>query len=308
MKKLGFVIKAPLFLLLLTITVFIILLVYKSSSGYKTKAAGTGVALTLIPSIISAPAGTDFTVTVGINTNDKTISAAELHLTFDTAKLQAKSITPFGYLPVVLTSGSIGSGTVLIVLGSQPTAPQKGSGILATVIFTSLSNDSTLIEFDSHTQVAGLGETNNVVDTMTGAQVNTGLTTITPSIFPTSAQHLPLWLIPTTASHISPIPTEVPQDTGIVPATVLQQTIIISITPHVTPSTTPIVPQHFQPTMPQPTIFTPTLPLPSVTPRQPFPSFLPTASTTPVITSIPTKSATAKSFIDYILNIFGIGK
>ncbi len=171
-KNIRMLFYALLFLLLLIITAFGMFLSNKTTTGYKTKAAGNGIALTLIPSTVAAPAGSDFPVTVSMNTNEKTVSAAEIHLSYDPTKLKVKTVTTLDYLPVILVPATVGSGTATFILGSQPTAPKKGAGILATLTFTSFTSLPSRISFANNTQVAAIGQTSNAIDTMTGTDVN----------------------------------------------------------------------------------------------------------------------------------------
>lgn len=161
-----------LLLLLLVITVFGFFLPQKKTTGYNTKASGTGATLSFIPSPISAPIGTSFTVTVTLNTNGKIISAAELHLTYDPTKVEGQMITSAGSLPIVIVPGTIGNGAASIILGSDATTPKNNSGIVATLTFKSLSSDSSAILFSPETKVAAIGESTNVAAGMVQVEIN----------------------------------------------------------------------------------------------------------------------------------------
>ncbi len=138
-----------------------------------------------------------FTVTVQMNTKTYQVTAAELHLTFPSDKLQALSIVAGSFLPNTLTAGSVGAGTAAITVGSG-TDPKQGTGTVATITFKALAAGTAQIGFASNTQVAASGQASNAVDTMTpvsvtitGAQSSTTPTatvTAAPSATVTPAQ------------------------------------------------------------------------------------------------------------------------
>lgn len=175
----------------------------------RKKAAGNGVILGMSPSTVSAAPNDIITMGITVNTGDKTISGAELHLTYDASKLEAQSITAGNFLPVVLTQGQISGGNISITLGSQPTDPKKGSGILASITFKALVPSTSRIDFASSTQVTAIGETNNVLQSADGAQVTINTppsTTVAPS-----ATSIPATSTP--APSVTPVPSLTPTST-----------------------------------------------------------------------------------------------
>ena len=193
----------PVLLLLSILIVFSGIIVgsimIRKPQTIRDRASGNRIALSLVPSTQTISAGQEFTEAITANTNGQTVSAAELHLSFDATKLQAVKIDAGTFLPVVLTAGAIGNGTTSITLVSQPTAPQKGSGILASVRFKLLTNTPTDVVFADTTQVAAIGRTDNAVGTKTGAHITTA-TAPTNTLAPA----------PSGAHTATPTPTKAP--------------------------------------------------------------------------------------------------
>ncbi len=220
----GIKLLIPLLLLGLFAITF---LAARERQEIRKKASGTGVSLMLIPANITASAGQEFTVAISINTKDLTVSAAELHLTYDPAKLQAEQIQIGSFLPVELVPGAVGGGNASITVGAIPTAPKKGTDVLASLKLKALTDGASDINFASTTQVAAIGQTSNVVDTTTGAHIVVGNITSTPTNTPT----------PTTTQSDEPTatPTPTPQQ-GATPTPTLTPTS----TPTPTPQTVPL--------------------------------------------------------------------
>lgn len=267
--------KLPLFPIVSILIVIAALIVSISATGkpqeIRKKAANNGVALSLIPAAVTTSSGQEFTEAITANTNDQTVSAAEIHISFDATKLQGVSIDAGTFLPVVLTPGAIGNGTASITVGSQPSAPQKGSGILASVKFKLLTNTTTDIVFADTTQVAAIGRTDNAVGTKTGAHVTTASA---PTNTPT----------PTPKTFGTPTATPTPKPTG-TPTPTQKPSSTPTATPTPTGMPTPT------PTTPITSTNTPT-PIPTSTPT-PVPPFNPIAFILPTATLTPTPTITA---------------
>lgn len=283
-------------LAILIIGLIVSLKLASTSQEIRKKAATSGVSLGLNPSTINNTAsGETFSVGVTIDTGDDTVSAAELHLTYDQTKLEAQSISAGSYLPVVLSTGQVGGGNASIILGSQPTEPKKGSGILATISFKTLTPSISNIDFASSTQVAAIGKTGNVLQSANDAQViinplpsATPLPTLTP--IPTDTPIPTVTPIPTEIPTAAPIPTDMPTITPI-PTNTPIQTATPTATP---PSTSPICVQP-------PLCVNASPPCPLNTPPSgwcpvtPIPTIIPTA--TPIVepTSPPASITTQPS-------------
>jgi hypothetical protein len=159
--------------------------------------AVAATSLSFDPITTSKTVGEAFTLNVAINTATNSVSGAELHISYDTSKLQAVSIDSAdpAFLPLVLVQGSVGGGFAFITLGSQPTTPKQGSGNLATITFKAIQSTGgapTLVKFTTDTRVAGTGEIGNVLATQPqSAQITindiapTGVATPTPTSIPT---------------------------------------------------------------------------------------------------------------------------
>lgn len=106
--------------------------------------------------------GDIFSVGLSLNTGDETVTATELHLSYD-PQLQVESFTKTDYMPITLQDAGFGNGKASIVLGVDPSAPRKGSGILATITFKALSAGTPTVRIDQTTQVAALGKDTNVL-------------------------------------------------------------------------------------------------------------------------------------------------
>ena len=124
--------------------------------------------LSFDPSDTSKTVGETFTLDININTGTNSISGAELHVQYDQKKLEVVSIDNASFLPLVLVDGSAGGGFAFITLGSQPSTPKKGTGLLATVTFKAIGSTdgaTTQVKFTSDTRIAGTGEIGNVLST-----------------------------------------------------------------------------------------------------------------------------------------------
>jgi hypothetical protein len=171
-----------------------------------------------------------------LDTGDNTVSATELHLTYDASKLEAQNIIAGSFLPVVLTAGTVGNGTASIILGSQPDAPKKGTGILASISFKALTSSSSRVDFASTTQAAAIGKSGNVVENMGGSQITVTAITSTPSpsvVLTPTPSDLPT---PTLNPSITPLSTPTGNLTPTIPLT---PTITPSPNPSISPTITP---------------------------------------------------------------------
>lgn len=137
--------------------------------------------------------GDEFKVDVLVDTKGNTISGADVTLTFPTDTLELTKVDLGSFLTVPLAGPPvITGGKVNFVVTSPPSAPVKGSGVLATLTFTALKKQTqpAVISFDSSTQIAAIEHLDtNVIDTMTplsitiqGSTITNGATlTFTPS-------------------------------------------------------------------------------------------------------------------------------
>lgn len=129
------------------------------------------VALMLNPTEVNTTQNGTFSVEVQVDTKTETISAVELHLAFDPNYLQATSVKNGILLPVVLATGKMGAGTASLVVGANPTSPEKGTGTIAIVTFKAIKAGITKISIDSTSKVAAIGKNTNVLGSTTDAAV-----------------------------------------------------------------------------------------------------------------------------------------
>lgn len=146
----------------------------------KGDAAAT-TSVTLEPSSSVIFPGDSFTIFVRVNTSTSTISAAQVEVTLPQG-LQSVSIEGGGFLPKVLSTGTTNNGVARITVGSDPTNPKKGSGIIAIISARAPNSTGTLnFTLTSNTQVAAIGETNNVVASLGQTTVIVTSTTTSPT-------------------------------------------------------------------------------------------------------------------------------
>jgi hypothetical protein len=131
-----------------------------------TLASASDPVLTLAASSNTVQVDQIFTVNVDINTQGRSVSAAEIHLDFPSGTFQAISLVKGTFLPVELSAGSVSSGMVAIILGCDPSAPKAGSGTLAVLTLKALAPSSAQIQYSSNTKIAVIGESNSVIGSM----------------------------------------------------------------------------------------------------------------------------------------------
>ena len=158
--------------------------VMTNSQDVRSRASATGTTLTLSPATKTAKIGDTIALGATINTGSDTVSAIEMHLTYDPTAIQILSFTPGTMLPVVLTPESHANGTISVILGVQPTSPWKGAGIVGTWSIKILAAKQSSLNFTNSTQVAAIGKTTNTLASSTGSTL-TGTTETIPTLIPT---------------------------------------------------------------------------------------------------------------------------
>lgn len=162
------------------------------------KKAAPATTLTLTPTTLTKAVNEEFALEVRMDTAENQIVAVELNLTFDPTKLQADWIHNGTMFPNILSSGTVGNGTVSIALGAtNTTTPITGTGTVATVKFKTLAASTApiAVRFSSDTFVGALneGSTNALTSsipstiTITGAGGVTPTPTIASGVTPTTA-------------------------------------------------------------------------------------------------------------------------
>ena len=148
--------------------IFGVLLGVLAGLGFAALAQAANPILYLQAAKTTLSTSEQITVNVVLDTKDQTVSAADLHLSFPSNLLQAQSITAGTLLPTVLAAGATTSSTATIILGCDPTAPFKGVGTIATIVFNASSlSGNAVVTFDSTTQVAAVGLNTNALDSTT---------------------------------------------------------------------------------------------------------------------------------------------
>lgn len=149
-------------ILVLAFALGVVLTATQKPQELRQKAA-PATTLSFTPATTTVQRGVIFALDVIVDTGENTISAVDLSVSFDKDKLKAQSIATGNFLTNVLVAGSVTERQVKITLGSPPTSPHKGKGKLATITFQAKGEGTTQVVFDDTTQIAGIGETGNIV-------------------------------------------------------------------------------------------------------------------------------------------------
>jgi len=161
-----------LLVLVITLATFGVSSYIKNQQLVGSHASAQGVTLSLIPEQKTGAVNETFTLSAVMDTDNDTVSAAELHISYDPASIQIVSFFPGTTLPVILTPETHAGGNISVVLGVQPASPFNGGGILGTWTVKILNTNQTSIQFTSATAVAAIGKTTNDVVAKIGMTVN----------------------------------------------------------------------------------------------------------------------------------------
>jgi hypothetical protein len=249
-------------LLLLLVSLGILILSLQKTQDMRSRATVTGTTLALSPATKTAAIGETFYLGSTMDTHTDTVSAAELHLSYDPTAIQILEFTPGTILPVVLVPETHANGAISVTLGAQPASPFKGADIVGTWTVKILAAKQSSVSYTSSTKIAAIGKPTNALDSTTGSIITGGTgSTPTGTTTPTETP------IPTPTSTPPPTPTPVPTKTP---------------TPTSTPTPTP-TPTPVPTNTPAPTS--------TPTPRPATPTATPTPRAT--LTPTPTPSSTA---------------
>lgn len=193
-----------IFLLVLVFGLIVTSIFVRRPQKLDTKASADLVDLSLIASSSQIEVGQVFTVNILINTHNYTVSAAELHLKFSN-NLEAISFTPTDFLPVILMPAQLENTTASLIIGSEPTNPKKGGGILANLTLKAKNLGPAIIEFDPSTQIAAIESQTDVVGDLN--PVSFAVVSPTPTLTPTPTS------TPTPVPTLTPTPTSTPMPT-----------------------------------------------------------------------------------------------
>lgn len=183
------------------------------------KKAAPATTLTLTPTTLNKAVGEEFTLEVRMDTAGNQIVAVDLKLSFDPAKLEAEWIHNGTMFPNILSSGTVGNGTIAMALGAtNTTTPISGTGTVATIKFKALAATTSpvAVRFTADTFVGALNEgstnalTSTIPATITigGAGGGTGTGTVTPTL----ASSITPTLTPTLAASDSASPSGITID------------------------------------------------------------------------------------------------
>ncbi len=181
----------------------IVILLMKNTQDTRSRATLTGTTLALSPATKAGSIGETFSVGITMNTDTDTVSAAELHLSYDPTAIQITSFTPGTQLPVILVPETHTNGAIAVTLGTQPTSPFKGAGIVGTWTVKILATKQSSVSFTSATQVAALGKSTNALASKTGSTI-TGTAAGTPTPTPLSSPTPTPARSPTRRLHLFP--------------------------------------------------------------------------------------------------------
>lgn len=210
MKRVSFII-AVLLLLAIPIGVYI----NGRQQDIRSQATPSTV-LSLTPATLTKKPNDVFTLSVFIDTGSNTVSAAKLVVNADGTKIAITGITADTFLTNTIVAASITPTKGTITLGSPPASPKQGTGTLATVSFKVLDLAGTSSITLTGSQVAGIGEQNDVL-----------------------TQSIPSTII--VESVVVPTPT--PTQTAVVPTPTPTQ-VAVNASPTNVPTSTPTAVQY----------------------------------------------------------------
>lgn len=187
--------KAIIFAILLVVLLFgTVATLYLSSKeqDIRGRASYVGPKLSMVPSVIETNTNAESSIGVILNTNDDTVSAAEIHLSYNPQVLEIISFSANESMPVILSPEKHSNGESIVIIGVKPEKPLKGTKTIGTFKIKRLSKQDTEIKLDK-SLVASIGKNTNSLTSSTGTNIK-ALTTIdselttTPSLSNTNAQ------------------------------------------------------------------------------------------------------------------------
>lgn len=143
----------------------------RQSQELRGKATFSGATITMTPTTINVKVGETVTINQIVNSGNDSISAAEIHILYPHQLLEYQSLTAGTFLPVILKAAVNSGNEASIILGSQPTLPQKGTGILSKLTFKALQPGTATITYANTTQVAAIGKTGSIVTPGSSASI-----------------------------------------------------------------------------------------------------------------------------------------
>lgn len=170
-----------------------------SSQDTRSKAVDNGPVLSLSPSTKLAVINDTFNIGITLNTGTDKVSATTIHILYDPTSVEILSFTHGTQLPVILVPETHANGNLAVTLGSQPTTPFQGVGIIGTIRVKVITVKQSSIAFTSATKVSSVGKTGNTLASTKGTTITT--TTNTPILTHTQ--------MPTQAVTRTPTPSRI---------------------------------------------------------------------------------------------------
>ena len=169
--------------LLVCITYIIVKTISKPVVIEKKKAEepSTGPLFKINPDMVSAKIGESFNINLIIDTKSLSVSAVDLTVTYDPTVLRVNYVNQTTFLPVVLRAPTINEGTISMALGSDPTAPKTGVDSLALINFTVIYYGNITINYNNTSQAAAIGQSGNIITSLTGVNVLVPTPTLLPA-------------------------------------------------------------------------------------------------------------------------------
>lgn len=165
----------PIFSLLTTILLiggFIAgIILTKTSKEIRSRASNNGSTLAITPATASLPIAGSTTLGIRLHTNNDTVSAIQLHLTYNPSFVEITSFTPKSALPVVLAPLHIANGNLTITLGVTPEHPFNGSDIIGQLNIKALAKGQATLSFADDTIVTAIEKDTNTLSQRTGATI-----------------------------------------------------------------------------------------------------------------------------------------
>ncbi|MFC1646689.1 cohesin domain-containing protein [Patescibacteria group bacterium] len=181
MKRIYLIISVVVLALAIPIGVFFL----RQRQDLRSLAAPATI-LSFNPTSITKQQGDIFSLDIIINTNDNTVSAAELIVNTDPDVVKVTGIIAGTFLSEILISGTNTDSSATITLGSPPTSPQQGTGTIATVTLEVIASSGTADVTLTGSQVAGIGEQDNVLSGMSPATITVSGSSEDPTPTPTT--------------------------------------------------------------------------------------------------------------------------
>lgn len=178
-------------LLILGAALGVFYVVSQARQEIRQQASVTGATLAINPARISKKQGDVFPIGITLQTGTDTVTAASISATIDEHHLEIVSLQMGSALPVILDAATAKSGRVSFVVGSDPSTPFNGTGILATITLRAVTPGTTSMIYDENTEIAAIGKPSNALTEITGSQITiTSQNLLSPTPTPASGDLL----------------------------------------------------------------------------------------------------------------------